>query len=232
MKKEDDFILGILGGMGPMAGVEFQKRIIEKMPAKGDNDHIKMICFTNPKIKDRSFSLKKGVDFSEEVIKSLNLLSSFGVNVGVITCNTAHASFEKINSQVKFPLLNIIETTVNFLLRKFPAVGIVGLLATDGTIQSGLYENLLSKNKIDLITPSKNSQKQLMNIIYGKSGVKSGCINSNKVKLKKIIKELEDDGADVIILGCTELSLLGVEGKFIVDPLDVVADLIVKKRIN
>ncbi|MFA6183837.1 MAG: amino acid racemase [Parcubacteria group bacterium] len=227
MKVDSEFTLGILGGMGPMAGVEFQKRIIEKMPARMDSDHIKMICFTNPKIKDRTESIKKGDDFSNEVVRSLNLMKKFGVSVGVITCNTAHASFEKITARTSFPLINIIEETALFVAKKYSFAGKIGLLATDGTIVSKIYHKALTSKGIEVITPIKNNQKELMNIIYGRSGIKSGCINSNRIKVLRIIRDLEEDGADVIILGCTELSLLGINGKDIVDPLDVVTDKII-----
>lgn len=228
MKNEDDFILGILGGMGPMAGVEFQKRIIEKVPARKDDDHIKMICFTNPKIKDRTSSIKNGEDFSREIIKSLGLMSSFNISLGVITCNTAHSSFNEIASKIEFPLINMIQETVDFVLEKFNFIGSIGLLATDGTIENKLYEKALNNKDIKVLIPKKESQKEVMNVIYGKSGIKSGCINSNRVKIIKIIKELEEDGADLIILGCTELSLLGIEGRLIIDPLDAVADKVLK----
>jgi len=227
MREDSEFTLGILGGMGPMAGVEFQKRIIEKMPAKMDSDHIKMICFTNPKIKDRTESIKKGDDFSNEVVRSLNLMKKFGVSVGVITCNTAHASFEKITARTSFPLINIIEETALFVANNYSFAGKIGLLATDGTIVSKIYHKALISKGIEIITPIKDNQKELMNIIYGRSGIKLGCINSNRIKVLKIIGDLEEDGADVIILGCTELSLLGINGKYIVDPLDVVTDKII-----
>jgi aspartate racemase len=231
MKTDGECILGILGGMGPMAGVELQKRIIEKMPAKADQDHIKMVCFTNPKIKDRTASLKKGADFSTQVIESLNLMAKFNVNLGVMTCNTAHASFDKISSKVNFPMINIIEETAVYIARKFAFAGKVGLLATDGTIQSGIYEEALKKRGLSLVVLSNDGQREVMDVIYGRSGIKSGCINSNRVKIVSIIKNLEISGADVVILGCTELSLLGIEGKNIVDPLEVAAEVVVKKNL-
>ena len=228
MKSDDDFILGILGGMGPMAGVELQRRIIEKMPAKTDSDHVKMICFTNPKIKDRTCCIKNGDDFSEEIIRSLDLMSGFRVSLGVITCNTAHSSFDRIIAKTSFPLVNIIKETASFVAKKYSFAGRVGLLATDGTIQSGIYHKALESEGMKIMIPREDNQREIMNIIYGRSGIKSGCINSNKVKILKIIKELEEDGADVIILGCTELSLLGISTQGIVDPFDVVVNKIIK----
>lgn len=211
-----------------MAGVEFQKRIIEKMPAKTDQDHIKMVCFTNPKIKDRTNSLETGIDFSAEVAASLNLMEGFSVNLGVMTCNTAHANFEKIAAQVNFPLLNIVQETVNFITRKYFFAGKIGLLATDGTISSGIYRKALEAVEIELVTPEIQDQKTVMEVIYGRSGIKSGCINSNRIKIIDIIQSLKARGADVVILGCTELSLLGIEGRNIVDPLDAAAEAIME----
>lgn len=232
METDDELILGILGGMGPMAGVEFQRRIINKVPAKTDQGHIQMVCFTNSKIQDRTKGLAKGIDFAAEVAQSLNLMKKFHVNLGVMTCNTAHASFEKIAGQVDFPLLNIIQETVNCIVKKHPFIGNVGLLATDGTLRSQVYATALKEKGLGMIIPQKTDQREVMEIIYGKSGIKSGCINSNRVKVLNLIKNLENSGADVVVLGCTELSLLGIEGGNIIDPLDVAVEAVLRKRIK
>lgn len=229
METDEELILGILGGMGPMAGVEFQKRIIEKMPARNDQEHIKMVCFTNPKIHDRTSRLVAGGDFSSEVVQSFNLMKEFNVSLGVMTCNTAHSNFEAISAQVDFPLINMIEETVDFIAKKYFFAGRIGILATDGTLQSGIYEKALKERGMGLVVPEDKDQKDVMDVIYGRSGIKSGCINSNRMRIMNIMKSLETAGADVIILGCTELSLLGISGRGIIDPLDVVAEVVFKK---
>lgn len=228
MKTDNKFMLGILGGMGPMAGVEFQKRIIEKTPACSDSDHIKMICFTDPKIKDRTQCIKAGDDFSDEIVDAFNSMKKMGVNIGVIACNTAHASFGKIKSRVNFPLLNIINETVEYIGKNYENIKKVGLLATDGTIRSKIYHKVLNKKGFAVKTPKQADQKMLMSIIYGKKGIKAGYINENAKNIENIIFKLRKNGAEVVILGCTELSLLNIEKYNIIDPIEIVSGKIIQ----
>ncbi|PIR06517.1 MAG: aspartate racemase [Candidatus Komeilibacteria bacterium CG11_big_fil_rev_8_21_14_0_20_36_20] len=225
--KNKDFILGILGGLGPMAGVELQKRIIMASPAKTDQEHIKMVCFTNPKIKDRTHALQKGNDFSQEVIRSLTLMSLIRVSVGIMVCNTAHADFDKIKKGVKYPLINLVLETVEYLRLKYSYYSKVGLLATDGTLQSGIYHQALAKYGFKVVAPTINGQQILMQTIYGPVGIKAGYFQNNKRIVNNLIKKLQDNGAQIIILGCTELSLVGIKGNSVLDPLDVMAKKIV-----
>jgi len=229
MTSKNEFTLGILGGMGPLAGIELQRKIVEKSPARNDNDHIKMVCFTNPHIHDRTKSLQEGKDFSGEIINSFNLMKSLRVNIGLMACNTAHAEFEKISSQVKFPLLNIVNETISFVESEFVGVKKIGLLATDGTIQSGVYAKAASERDFEIILPKKDDQLKIMEVIYGNNGVKAGNVGrKNAVIIKKIIASVLAGGAEVVILGCTELSLLKINGKKIIDPLDVISEKVVK----
>ncbi|MFA6974072.1 MAG: amino acid racemase [Parcubacteria group bacterium] len=228
MKSKEDFTLGILGGMGPLAGIELQRKIVENTPALGDSDHIKMVCFTNPQIKDRTKSLNEGSDFADEIIKSFNSMKSLDVNIGLIACNTAHAQFEKISANVDFPLINIINETVAYLEMKYRGLKKIGLLATDGTIKSKIYEKALKQRGFSIIVPKNSDQQKLMDIIYGFDGIKaSGMSAKNTREIKTIMTNLNKKGAEAIILGCTELSVLGIKGKKIVDPLDVVSRKIV-----
>jgi aspartate racemase len=228
MKSKEEFMLGIVGGMGPLAGIELQRRIVENTPALSDSDHIKMVCFTNPQIKDRTKSLERGEDFAEEIIRSLNSLEIFNVSLGLIACNTAHAQFEKISSNVKFPLINIINETVAYLEMEYRNSEKIGLLATNGTIESKVYEKALNRRGFSVVIPKKYEQQKLMDVIYGRDGIKAaGATVKNAKVIKDISFSLKRRGAEVVILGCTELSVLGIKGWGIVDPLDVVSKKIV-----
>lgn len=222
-----DFILGILGGMGPMAGVELQKKVISASPADFDQNHIKMVCFTNPQIKDRTKAIRNGQNFSGGIIKSLNLMAKMNVSVGVIACNTAHASFEEIESQIKYPLISIVSETADYLKMKYGSCAKIGILATDGVLQSKVYYNALKRNGFYPVNLNQNNQKQLMEIIYGKKGIKAGYIKENRKAVGDLVKILNKKGAEVVLLGCTELSLLAIQDKRVIDPLDVVANRII-----
>lgn len=226
---DKNFILGVLGGMGPMAGVEFQKRLIENTPATRDNDHIKVISFTNPHIDDRTTCIKNGGCFATEVIKSIKVIEEAGAKTAVMMCNTAHSKFDKISNAVNIPLINIIQETVNYISDKFINCQNVGILATDGTIMSKLYQNELQQKNISTIILNKEDQTVLMELIYGTNGIKSGFVNNllNKFVVQEMIMKLKNAGAELVILGCTELSLLGVDDNQVVDPLTVVSQKVV-----
>ena len=226
---DKNFILGILGGMGPLAGIELQKKIITASPAKRDQDHIKMICFTNPHINDRTSCLNNGEDFSTSIATSLNQLENFGALVGIIACNTAHAQIEAIKSKTKLLLINIVEETVAYIANNFPRAKKIGLLATDGTINAHVYNQYLEKCNLQQILPDKEKQAIVMELIYNETGLKS-CFIDNKINifvLDYLIQDLLNSGADLVILGCTELSMLKVNNNKVVDPLDVAAQKIV-----
>lgn len=227
---DKNFTLGILGGMGPLAGVELQRKIIKFSPAQKDQDHIKMVCFTNPHINDRTACIESGEDFSLSIATSLNQLKNFGAAIGVIACNTAHAQIEAIENQSTLPLVNLVEETVNYLSVCFPDVKKIGLLATDGTIKSGVYRKYFEKYNFEEILPDKETQEVVTELIYSSTGLKSGFVETkiNAYVLNALVERLLDKGADIVILGCTELSLLNIDNDKTVDPLIIVAKKIIK----
>src|SRR5688572_18739627 len=111
------FRLGIIGGMGPAAGVLLQKLIIDATPAKTDQDHLEVVCFTNPHIPDRTAAFFEGkdLDWVEAIIESGKLLISAGATLLALPCNTAHMHIDKIQKALSVPLLDSIRLTVDFL---------------------------------------------------------------------------------------------------------------------
>lgn len=196
-------IIGIVGGMGPMAGVLLQKLIIESTVAKRDQDHIPVVTFTNPNIPDRTTSLfgpLKGSDFTRTIQETAEILVSSGATVIGIPCNTSHARFAEIQARVSVPIVNMVKATCETV--RIKSVNKIGLLATNGTIATQIYqrENL----DLDWIRPSEINQQIIMQTIYG---IKSGIPMTTK-KILPVIEELKCEGAEAIVLACTELSLL------------------------
>ena len=138
---QNKFRFGIMGGMGPMAGVLLQKLIIENTPAEKDQDHIQVVCFTDPKIPDRTEFLQQGrkSELASAIASSIEVLEKAEVDTVAMTCNTAHACFKEIQDAVSVPMLSIIKITFEKL--KELNVSSVGVLATNGTIQSGVFNN-------------------------------------------------------------------------------------------
>lgn len=224
------FRIGILGGMGPMAGVLLQKLIIEATPAERDQGHVQVVCFTNPKIPDRACSLKEdnGEAFCIAIKESFRVLTRTNVHVIVIACNTAHVKFREIQAGTEVPIVNLISLTAQKLKNVYGDQAKIGVLATDALLGSELYQTELRKNNQDVILPDANDQKKLMGIMYA---IKANALSGVEEGLKAISVSLIARGVNVILLGCTELSLYFQEiqslGVRVEDPLRVVAKYLV-----
>ena len=224
-------IIGILGGMGPLATAELFRRIVVKTPAKRDQDHPRIIIYNNPKIPDRTaFILGNGEDPRPELIASARKLESWGADFIIMPCNTAHFFAETIQKAIKIPLVNMVEETAKVVremgLRK------VGLLATDGTIKGLVYHRALLKYGVGIAVPNKVDQERVMRAIY--AGVKAGNLELGRKLLLEVTRRLEKR-SDGIIAGCTEVSValkpedLGVP---LIDPMDVIAEKAVRLALG
>ncbi len=228
----ENYRVGILGGMGPEAGVLLQQLIIKATPAKKDQDHIEVLTYTNPKIPDRTKSLKEdgGTSYLNAVAESLNLLENAGVDILVIACNTAYARISEIIKRIKTPIINIVELArMEIVLSD----GLVGILATDGTINNGLFSIPEQPDKI--ITPRGDIQREVMEVIYEIK--KNGSSKIIMEKMEKIVREMQFAGCKKIVLGCTELSIYNDEltkifGDIFIDSLRLAAKELVKQTLK
>jgi len=222
MVKNKNKKLGILGGMGPQATQYFFQRIIESTDAKCDQDHIDIMIINQASTPDRTASIlsKNDKDLMSVIEKNLKLFEIYGVDNIAIPCNTTHYFYEKIQSKTKIPIINMVEETVKSILET-KGVKKIGILATDGTIFTKIYEKECVKRDAEAVFPSEANQKKIMEIIYKeiKSGEK-GDFN----KFMEVVKELRDKGCEVIVLACTELSYLNKNYKlpeYCLDALEV-----------
>ncbi|ABW18109.1 cysteate racemase [Alkaliphilus oremlandii] len=217
--------LGIIGGMGPLATANLFNKIVLKTEAKSDQDHIHILIDNNIAIPDRTaYLVGDGDNPLEELVKSAKRLENMGADFLIMPCNTAHYFYQEIKDVINIAFLNMIEETVMHIKEKYPTSKKVGLLATDGTVQSKIYDLYFNKENIEMINLDENSQKSIMNIIYS---VKAG---KNQIPLEDIysaIDELKGKGADVVILGCTELSVVNEKHDLkgnIVDALNIITE--------
>lgn len=221
--------IGILGGMGPMAGVVLQQRIIEATPAQADQDHIEVICFTNPHIPDRTQAIIDGT--AHEIIAALqesaHILERAGASVIAMPCNAAHAYIEDIQKLVSIPIMNMIELTIAELMRVHVAT--VGLLATDGALRAGLYERHSLGFDFQWIVPTPEYQQRVMDVIYR---IKGGETRNTRREITTLLHDMKDRGFPIIVLGCTELSIyaddIQVPGVTVIDPLSLLARELVR----
>lgn len=197
-------VIGIIGGMGPLATADLFKKIVLNTKAEKDQEHIRVLVDNNTNIPDRTKAiLHGGEDPVPELTKSAKALRKMGADLLIMPCNTAHYFHGKVQESVDIPVLNMIEITCNAL--KEAGIKKAGLLATDGTIQSGIYQSVFDASGIELVKPGTDGQKAVMDMIY--SGVKASKWNYDTAEAKKEMEKLFDMGAEVLILGCTELPL-------------------------
>jgi aspartate racemase len=215
--------IGIIGGMGSLATCDLFKKIIDMTDAKCDQEHIHICIDCNTNIPDRTKAiLGGGEDPIPEMVRSGVKLQSMGANVLIMPCNTAHYFYDKITPFFDIPLLNMLKETVLEIQRR--KIKKIGLLATDGTIKSRVYHMALADAGIDLVIPSPIGQMSVMDVIY--NGIKASNRNISLNQFYGTIDELFEKGAEILVLGCTELpvafELFHIERPSI-DPTSVLA---------
>lgn len=205
------FKIGIVGGLGPAATVDLYDKITRFTPAKTDQKHIKVAVEQNPQVPDRTkYLLEGGVDPTLALYQACKRLENDDVDAIVIACNTAHAYFETILPHLSVPLINMQQVTLEEIIEKYGKNTVVGLMATDGTIQTGIYSNKAKSMNLSMVTPDKEYQALVMEAIYGELGAKAGYTEGHckEVLLKAAHHLAKEKGATVLVLGCTELPLI------------------------
>lgn len=215
--------LGILGGLGPMSGVRFCEMIIEHTLAETDQDHINFLLSSRADTPDRTaFIVGSSSENPAPVMKrEVSRLIEAGAELIVIPCNTAHYFYREIAKISSVPILNIIESTVDFCA--FRGIRRIGILATEGTVLSGAYKSVLESKGMDYIIPTPEEQALVSQMIYG--DIKQGKFPSRD-RFLSVAESLRTRGAETVVLGCTELSLLKREFKLseeFTDSLEVLA---------
>lgn len=224
--------IGIIGGMGPMATVDLYKKIVELTPANSDKDHLHIVIDNNTSIPDRTESiLGYGEKAIFELVRSAVKLEDIGADILIMPCNTAHFYYDEIKKFIKIPFINMVEETVKEIRRK--GINTVGILATDGTIKSGVYSRMCDKYGVKYIIPDEVSQREVMAVIY--QGVKAGNFHIDTNGFKVAINKLENLGAEVLVLGCTELpiafQMFHIEAKTI-DPASILAKVAIEEAFK
>ncbi|MCK8824183.1 aspartate/glutamate racemase family protein [Fuchsiella alkaliacetigena] len=200
-------IAGIIGGMGPEATSDLFSKIVELTPAEKEQENIEMIIYNNPKIPDRTEAiLFDGKDPFQPILGMAKKLEKMEVDFLLIPCNTAHYYYQQLQEHINIPIINMIEETAKKICYSSNKINSVGLLATKGTIETKIYDDCFSNYNIDILVPAEREIKEIMDVIYTiKYGEKKDI---HKYKLNLIANDLVNNGADCVVLGCTELSLL------------------------
>lgn len=233
-QKAKQFKIGVVGGVGPAATVDFIDKIVRNTRAGRDQEHVKLVVEQNPQIPDRTQNLiGDGVDPTIALYSTCKKLEADDADIIAIPCNTAHAFVERIQPYLSIPIVNMLFETAECIRRNHGTCRKIGLLATSGTIGSRVYHDAIGDAGLELLVPDEENQSRVMNAIYGPKGVKAGFTEGECVEdLLRALTSLVLRGAEVIILGCTELPLLleqnenfPVAGKTVVvlDPTEILA---------
>ncbi|MDR3294281.1 MAG: amino acid racemase [Clostridiales Family XIII bacterium] len=199
--------IGVIGGMGPAATLLFYQMVIEHTAACNDQQHIDMILLNHASMPDRTRALREGrrQELLEKLIEDARTLESCGADGIVITCNTSYTLADEIQAGIGVPLLHMIREAARESASRFDGQSAkIAILATDGTVESGIYQREVEKTGLTSYVPSVKNQRLVMKLIY--DGVKSGGV-IDFADFTGIERELEEAGCDGAILACTELSV-------------------------
>lgn len=219
-------ILGIIGGMGPMATKVLYERITERTEAACDQEHIDMIILSHASMPDRTEAIRSG---DTDRIKALlaadaQFLEKSGASAIAIPCNTSHYFLEELQEYVKIPIINMVHETVKYVMLHKPEAKRIGILATDGTVFAGLYKKECEALGLECFTPAPKYQSLVMSIIYEQ--IKKG-LDGSAEDFAAIDAHLKENGCQAAVLACTELSCFSENhevGDFYTDALNILCD--------
>lgn len=217
-------ILGIIGGVGPLASAYFYDLLTQMTEASKDQEHMNIVILSHATIPDRTAYILKESDSNPYpyLLEDVKTLEKMGVKRIVIPCNTSCYFHEDLQKETHIPISNIIEDTVSYIKEK--GIKKVMILATKGTLASHLYQDMCKKYGVLYDVPSEDVEEKVMHIIY--QNVKSG----KKIDTQKWDEIISSSDADAFIMGCTELSVvkrdLHLDDTFI-DPLEVEAKILI-----
>lgn len=198
-------LLGILGGMGPLAGATFATRLVALTPAGSDQAHIPAMLCNDPRVPDRSSArLGQGEDPLAAMMTGIRRLEGAGARLIAIPCNTAHLWYEQMARQTAVPLLHIVEAVCDELERLGIRNARIGLMGTPATLKLGLYQGPLAQRGHSVIVPDEEELQLCVDAI---AAVKANRSDEAFAPAAECIRRLVARGADAVVLGCTELPL-------------------------
>lgn len=222
-------VVGVLGGMGPAATADFYAKLIRATPAEKDQDHLRVVIWSDPTTPDRSQALlAEGTDPTPWLLHGARVLVRASADLIVVPCNTAHAFLPAVVERVGVEVVHMIEETAHHLRTLQPRVHTAGLLATTGTVRAQLYQQWLDAAGIGVVTPDSASQED--EVMAAIRSLKAGA-NAPGL-LRRAARRLIDRGAQAVIAGCTEVPLGLDAGELtapLVDPSEVLARAVIER---
>lgn len=240
-RRPKPFKVGMIGGLGPAATVDLYDKIVKATPARNDQEHFKVAVEQNPQIADRTACLLgNGTDPTLAMFNCARRLQEDGCDMLIVPCNTAHAFVPYLERNLRIPFINMQQVTMEEIREKFGDAARIGLLATTGTVKTGIYGKKAEAMNLPMFTPDEAHQERVMAAIYGPKGAKAGYTDG--ICREDLVSAVEylvtTYDCNCLILGCTELPLIldetddfRVAGKTVslIDPTSALARRVVKE---
>jgi len=196
-------IVGVLGGMGPAATVDFMRKVLAATPAVRDQDHVPMVVSCIPQVPDRTAAFRgDGESPLPAMLGSGHRLAAAGAGLVVMPCNTAHLWYDELQAELGLPMIHLVDAA---LAEAAAHGGRIGLLATDATLASGLYVNRAG-GAVQWLWPT--AVEMLEWVMPGIEDVKAGRLDAARTKLRCAGHALARRGAAALVLGCTEIPIV------------------------
>lgn len=224
----EPFLLGVLGGMGPLATLDFQRRLLEATPAQSDQQQLPSVVWNVPQIADRQKALAgTGPSPLPQLIHGIRVLNQAGASHIAIPCNTAHYWYDALSEASAAPILHIVDATLAALEQAANTPQRVGIIATKGTLDAGWYQQKLAARGIEVVEPTPEELAQWF--VPGCYAVKRGALKEGGELLTQQALALFARGAQKLILACTEVpvALQAVDAPFLhltFDPAQALAE--------
>jgi aspartate racemase len=221
--------VGIMGGLGPYATLDFFTKLLSATGATTDQDHLHVIIDNNPKVPNRHEAIEgSGPDASPYLVQMASNLEQAGADFIVMTCNTAHAYQKDIENALTVPFVSIIDEVAIELREHYRDLTSVGVMAAEGCLAAHLYQQMLRKCDLHSIIWTDDEISTFMSIVYRiKADERTGDIRTGLIELGNLLTKR---GAEVIVAGCTEVPLILSPADLDV-PLISSTDLLVKRTI-
>jgi aspartate racemase len=211
-----DKFLGVIGGMGPLATADFLRKLVENTPASIDQDHIPVLLYGDCTTPDRTANIVgKGPSPLPKLLAGIRHLNAAGVKAICIPCNSAHCWYDDMSAASLVPVFHIVRSSAEQVRKKNPATKTVGVLSTFGTYQMGIYTKTLQAMGFNVVCPTEEEFHTLVSEAIAM--IKANRLDDAEALFRTAADKLTERGAEIIILGCTEIPI-GMQKQYRANP--------------
>ncbi|MFC4640147.1 aspartate/glutamate racemase family protein [Deinococcus hohokamensis] len=222
--------VGVLGGMGPEATLDFFAKLVRQAGARSDHEHVRLLIDNNPGVPDRNAALSgRGESPGPVLAQMARGLQASGADFLVMVCNTAHAFESDILNATTIPFVSLINETRDAVLRGRPGLRRIGLLATSTCLDAGLYQSAFAPSGVRTLALEGDALERFMALLYR---IKAGDTGSDvRAQMRALAQELVNLGAEVLVAGCTEVPLV-LDAQDVPVPLVNSTDVLVERTLQ